>query len=348
MTQNTREIEDEFLKNGTIISKDKHHVLIGWGDRTWSQTPLRGDAPDFYFPDFFLKIGMPWFTHKYWMEISIDQLKKLPEKSLPTIDWKMFQQPFFESKFAELKQSFQSEKLEKAVPYLFETTKSRMSKDQLERSLSSLLNHISQYPAYIYGLWNDEEGFLGATPEILFENDENAKLQTVACAGTYKSEEKNFEVDDKLLSEHGIVVKGIQSSLHSFGNIEVKPIQSIKFAALSHLVTPIEVTLNEPLNFIDLVKALHPTPALGAYPKKPGMLWLEQYQMGVPRGRYGAPAGFYFKDHAKCVVAIRNVQWNREGMSIGAGCGVVPGSSLNLELEEIKLKLKAIKELLKL
>lgn len=348
MAQNTWEIYNEFLRNGTILTKDKQHVLIGWGDRTWSQTPLRGDAPDFYFPDFFLKIGMPWFTHKYWMEISIDELKKLPEKSMPAIVWNLTQQPFFESKFAELKQSFQSKNLEKAVPYLFETSKSLMSKDQLENSLLSLLNHISQYPSYIYGLWNDEEGFLGATPEILFENNGNTKIKTVACAGTYKSNDKNPNIDEKLLSEHGIVVKGIQSSLQSFGSIDVKPIQSVKFATLSHLITPIEVTLHEPLNFIDLVKALHPTPALGAYPKKPGMIWLEQYQMGVPRGRYGAPAGFYFKDHVKCVVAIRNVQWNRTGMSIGAGCGVVAGSSLNLELDEIKLKLKAIKELLKL
>lgn len=344
MTSMTDEIYQTFLRSGTLLSKDKHHLLIGWGRRKWSSKRPDVEAPSFYFPDFFLKIGMPWFIHEQWMEISLEEFKTFLPKKVPQeeINWH-FNADFFEAKFAELEKSIDSKQLVKAVPYLFESTTTTMSIQRLEMSLSHLMDYIGLYPAHVYGLWGEREGFLGATPEILFDQT-HGLLETMACAGTFP--QNDCLIDEKLLLEHAVVVEGIRSSLEPFGPVTIGEKQSANFGKLVHLVTPIQLQLKSNGEFEKLVRALHPTPALGAFPKEPGMLWLEQYQMEIPRDRYGAPAGFYSNHHSKCLVGIRNVQWNGRGMKIGAGCGVVKGSTLKLELDEIKLKLEAIKEML--
>lgn len=348
MTKMTAEIYSEFIKSGTIISKNKKSLLIGWGERQWSQSPLNGEGPDFYFPDFFLKIGMPWFCHDSWLEISSEELLEFnPENKTTPVKWETAQLPFFESKFLELQELIEQKELVKAVPYLFQTSNAKMTDQLLQSTLNSLCKYIGNFPAEIYGLWHGTEGFLGATPEILFNKLKHSnELETVACAGTFNSDIEDAEVCPKLLLEHGIVVEGIKKSLDIFGSVRQKALQQIKFACLTHLITPILVSLDEELDFTKIVRSLHPTPALGAYPRDKGMLWLEEYQMGMPRGRYGAPAGFQLNSHAKCLVGIRNVQWGTKGLLIGAGCGVVSGSTLKLELQEIHLKLQAIKELL--
>jgi menaquinone-specific isochorismate synthase len=351
MTVMTQEIYEAFLKKGTILSKDKHHLLIGWGKRKWSQKPLDDNKPNFYFPDFFLKIGMPWFSHECWMEIPILEFASYiqDQKTLPEIKWEITKADYFEKAFLGLEESFKTHEIVKAVPYVFESTNVKMTEAQLQSTLKNLIDYTGKYPAFLYGLWDEEEGFLGATPEILFNKSTDSKiLETVACAGTYNPQDENLKFCPKLLLEHDIVVQGIEASLKPFGDVYFKPKKSMQFASLMHLITPIKVTLCKEFNFLEIVRALHPTPALGAYPKMSGMLWLEQYQMVIPRGRFGAPAGFYSNSSATCFVAIRNVQWSRKGMKIGAGCGVVCGSNLSQEWQEINLKLKAIKDLLKL
>ena len=92
---------------------------------------------------------------------------------------------------------------------------------------------------------------------------------------------------------------------------------------------------------------MHPTPALGAFPRRPGMEWLKEYQQKIDRRRFGAPVGYAIEDaQAKCYVAIRNVQWTKNQMLLAAGCGIVATSQYDAEWAEIKLKLQAIKEML--
>ena len=99
---------------------------------------------------------------------------------------------------------------------------------------------------------------------------------------------------------------------------------------------PIEVILEQPIDFKAATTALHPTPALGAFPKEAGFTWLENYNQQMPRGRYGAPVGCLLNNQATCIVAIRNVQWKGSQAKIGAGCGIVKESVLENEWNEIR------------
>ena len=202
----------------------------------------------------------------------------------------------------------------------------------------------------MYGCWNANEGMLGVTPEALFSHNTQMPhmVKTMAVAGTcHPSHDlEAFFQDDKERYEHRLVVEGICRSLHDLGKICVEEMQLLHLPNLVHLMTPIHLTLNQPFRFDSFVQKLHPTPALGAFPPTEGRKWLEEFDKHTPRQRYGAPTGFHhpLAGLSHCFVAIRNVQWNTNGMRIGAGCGVVKQSTFEKEWKEIHMKIRAIRE----
>ena len=69
----------------------------------------------------------------------------------------------------------------KAVPVAFEAAEINLTPQQISLMIFKLLQQSDV--AEVYGLWNREEGMLGATPELLFRY-EGAQLHSVALAGT--------------------------------------------------------------------------------------------------------------------------------------------------------------------
>jgi menaquinone-specific isochorismate synthase len=96
-----------------------------------------------------------------------------------------------------------------------------------------------------------------------------------------------------------------------------------------------------------MIEKLHPTPALGAFPKKDGRTWLLDYEnRGVPRMRLGAPFGaISSQGFCRTVVAIRNLQWKNSTLWIGAGCGIINQSLVDREWQEILGKIRSVKKL---
>jgi menaquinone-specific isochorismate synthase len=345
----------EWLNCGTLFSGEGDSLILGWGERQWVPGP-DDSRPSFYFPDFFLKDSAPWFIQEHTTELKLSELINFcsqiatpPRKNHP---WNTPHEQLFCEVFQDLQVDIAAGSLAKGVPFIIESVPMSMDHGQLIRSLKAILNYALHHPARLYGFWDKQEGMLGATPEILFRHEKNKQLETVACAGTKNIHEDQhlFLSDSKELFEHELVVKGITESLSPYGKVAVGDLQLLKLPKLMHLVTPLTVNLDDDVPFQEIVQALHPTPALGAFPKKEGVDWLEKLQNRIDRVRYGAPVGFLMpeKKVSHCYVAIRNVQWNDEGMQIAAGCGVVADSRFEKEWAEIQLKLKAIKEMLAL
>lgn len=346
----------QWLTNGAVISSTPGRLLLGWGGQqrvAWTTNTVKKTS--FYFPDFFLQDQRPWFQYEHMQEIDTNDLFQLlsEEKSElnycnPTYTWKSDHHSLFCCTFDDLMRKMAAGELDKAVPFVFENSSVTMTSSQLIHSLCNALKYAGKYPVYLYGFWNQHEGMIGLTPEILFQYREGRQLQTMACAGTSRKEDcsREFLSDPKQAHEHQLVVKGIYEALTPFGNVHVGKKQLLSLPNINHLVTPITVDLASIPNFDEIVRVLHPTPALGAFPRAPGMHWLESYQQLINRGRFGAPAGYLNEDGtAACYVAIRNIQWDQSKMLIGAGCGVVPASQCDNEWAEINLKLKAIKEM---
>lgn len=347
-----------FLNYGSIISLGRDSLIVGWGMRQ-QHSEQRTSGCSFYAPDFFLTDEKPWFSHEKYTKISSRQLQQLlSETDLltapPTYDWKQPYQNVFNEAFEKLQQDYKNRTLLKAVPYVFECAEGLVSSKQIADSLVSILKYAEHNPVFIYGCWDDSSGLLGATPELLFRVNENdpSIVETVACAATRQvhTNEEGFVPDEKESNEHTIVIEGIRESLKSFGDVAVGATQEIILPPISHLLTPIQLKTKYDISFEQIVKALHPTPALGAYPKESGRQWLKDYQTLVDRKRFGAPFGcVYPEEHLQvCYVAIRNVQWEAQTLMLGAGCGVVKNSERDKEWEEILLKLNAVKQILAL
>lgn len=349
---------DAFIASGSLMSCEEGKILLGWGERKWITNPQSAAQLLFYFPDFFLKNSLLWFEHAHFTELNIDDFLQLIPKTNKTLDkkieWQCTDKQQFNASFNDLQKKINNNDLFKAVPYVFERSCHLMEPEILINSLYNLIQYSQSQPLYLYGFWDQKSGILGATPELLFRfaKKNTAILETVACAGTCNKNERSNEFlsDAKELLEHQLVVEGITESLASYGKVSIGNLKVLELPTLFHLMTPIEVDLETQVEFDTIVRSLHPTPALGAFPKKEGIAWLENYQTQIPRNRYGAPVGYLREgsNEAQCFVGIRNVQWNETGLAIGAGCGVVKTSQLDKEWNEVRLKIRTIKEMLAL
>lgn len=351
------EFIEEFLHSGTLISFDKKDVLLGWGNRYWSSVHANRKEYAFYFPDFFLEQPKPWFYQQKTQVLPAvelaHQLSRV-SKSCAKWTWSPPNQALYTALFQDLKKSYlEAGLLKKGVPFAQALAKGTMTRQQKAQSLLSLLKVHQDSPCYLYGFWDDSQGILGATPEILFSKESGSgEVETVACAGTRASDDAISLLleDPKELAEHRYVIDGITKSLSSIGKIAVHDMQVLQLPHIKHLYTPITFKPYHAVTFTELVKMLHPTPALGTYPKEAGNSWLRAIQKKINRQRFGAPVGFLREEYEKfaCYVAIRNMQWQKSQISLCAGGGVVLQSELEKEWKEILLKINTIKKMLAL
>lgn len=179
----------------------------------------------------------------------------------------------------------------------------------------------------------------------------------MALAGTRAtSEEKAHSLltDSKERFEHELVARGLREKLQALGELEISGPRVWDIGRLSHLRSDVRLNIaNDSVRpdrlFSEMVALLHPTPALGVAPVS--VDWrrcLKSLDEPVERGRFGAPFGLVDPEgRTQALVAIRNVQWNEQGsVLIGSGCGVVKGSHVEQEWQEMELKRRSVRELL--
>lgn len=328
---------EQFLKIGSILSLNEEQLLIGIGSRSWLPKP-----GIFYFPDFFLSKEASWCQHDEVVVVSklefIDLLSKIHEDQVPPI-WRQPDSRAFVDAFSDIK----NHGLEKLVPYVTTTTHDKMTQSRLCHTLiHAISNSVNQT---VYGYWSEQGGMIGVTPESLFTLKGNL-LETMAVAGTALRERdaNDFLQDPKERKEHNLVIDGIVESLKNFGDVRVGVTEVLELKDLSHLKTNIFLELKDIVDLNQIIRALHPTPALGTYPKNKGTEWLAQYNLRQPRMCYGAPIACLYQGEVRCFVAIRNVQWTPRAMAIIAGCGVVQESLMENEWKEVLLKTESVKK----
>lgn len=326
-----------FVRN---VSGDWH---VGYGRSRWSEAP---DGPAFYAPDFFLSDEKPWLNFEKvetWPERiwKAHTYQRYPQKLIA-----MFEAPdrarFF-ARTRELLNQIANHELEKAVPVEFECA-TEFSRPDWHAMLKSLSGVAEQYP---YGFWTEREAILGVTPEVLFASN-GSYLNTMALAGTAKISAPSLLESDKDLHEHDLVIRDIHSRLAKFGEVMVGGTIERVLPNLKHLYTPIRVQLASNYEFNEVIRSLHPTAALGGYPREAAAAWLKAQPEASLRRRFGAPFGYFDGENAFIVVAIRNLQLHSGRLWLGSGCGVVKGSDPEREWEELRLKRDTIRRQLEI
>lgn len=200
-------------------------------------------------------------------------------------------------------------------------------------------------------LMEPEEGaaFVGASPERLFRR-EGASIFSEAVAGTRPrglSTVDDEELRDELLgslkdqAEHSYVRISIGESLGPLcEEIEIEERASeMKLARGRHLVSRIRGTLREGVTDAEVLAALHPTPAVGGYPREAAIQRIQELEP-FDRGWYAGPVGWIGAGGAEFAVGIRSGLVRGGRLALYSGAGIVEGSTPDGEWAEIEQKIE--------
>lgn len=224
----------------------------------------------------------------------------------------------------------------------------------------TIMNHRlrQKFPeCYHFMIRQDSETtFMGATPERL-ASFRNGVFLTEGLAGSTSRGESALE-DETLAhsllksrkdrEEHAFVVRSIDDSLKSFTDKVDHPQtpRIKKLENVQHLFTPISASIREGVDIHELIRELHPTPAVGGFPKKESVAYLQDIEQ-MERGWYAAPVGWYnLKGSGEFAVAIRSALLHGRKAFLYAGCGIVADSDPEKEWDETLLKFKPMLEAL--
>lgn len=190
---------------------------------------------------------------------------------------------------------------------------------------------------------------ISLTPETLLTVD-NQMVTTMALAGTMPrgndpqsdlSFEKILLTDKKNLNEQSIVTTSVEKTLNEFCiNVKIEDRFVKKLKHVQHLQNNFCARLKNPKSLFQLIRALHPTPALGGEPKELGLKTIAKIEKN-PRNLYGASVGFYQNNYARFLVNIRNISFknNDDSLLIYGGAGILPESSALNEWIETENKM---------
>ena len=208
--------------------------------------------------------------------------------------------------------------------------------------------------AYIFALSREGHTFLGASPERLARVD-GRRVETMALAGTEPRGASALEdrllgeellQQEKLQSEHAVVAETIREALAPLTrnlNVPERP-RLLKLHNVQHLMTPISGTLRDNLSVLQVVAALHPTPAVAGEPKAPALEAIRRTEH-LDRGWYAGPIGLIAADGSgEFAVALRSALVTGRCATLFAGCGIVDGSDPDQEYDESIWKLQVMLE----
>ena len=195
-------------------------------------------------------------------------------------------------------------------------------------------------PAVGYEL-RAEDGttLLGASPERLFTL-EAGRLETQALASSAAPGELDrLTGGRKEAREHAAVVESIRVALLPLSSeveIGAAP-QPLALGYVSHLRTPVRARLRPGVSSADVVRALHPTAAVGGTPRDGALAFLRTHER-LARGWYAGAIGWLGPDRADLRVALRCALLRGNAARLFSGAGCVPGSTAEGEWTETAVK----------
>lgn len=217
---------------------------------------------------------------------------------------------------------------------------------QVESVLKRLLEE--QLASYIFAIESEDKCFIGASPELLVQKQKDEFL-TMCLAGTIArgaSVDEDEYLGNKLLNdkknlhEHAIVVQMIKNAMQEGCTGVAAPEKPALYKGrnVQHLYTPIVGRALNNISLLDMVEKLHPTPALGGYPRPDALKEIREQEL-LDRGWYGAPIGWIDgKGDGEFAIAIRSGLIQDTSVSLFAGCGIVGDSNPKNEYEETQMK----------
>jgi menaquinone-specific isochorismate synthase len=197
------------------------------------------------------------------------------------------------------------------------------------------------------------EGLVAATPELLVSRTGDV-VRSHPMAGTAPrggDPASDQRLAAGLLSsakdrhEHQITIDMVHDTLLpwcSYLDYEAEP-SVVAVANVQHLATLVEGRLSQPPpSVLEMVAALHPTPAVAGWPREPAVAWIAEHE-GLDRGRYAGTAGWVDgRGNGTWSVVVRSAELSGSTARVLAGVGVVTDSDPDAELAETSAKFEAV------
>lgn len=236
-----------------------------------------------------------------------------------------------------------AEELTKVVPMALCKVEARGRLDPA----TALGNVAALYPECArFAFQRGDAVFLGASPERLVqkaglavEADALAGSAPRRVAGDARAAAALLE-SDKDRREHRFVVDAIEGALAPLSREMTVPGAPVvrTLRNVHHLWTPIGATLARPMHVLDLVRLLHPTPAVCGTPREAAIRWIAAHEPAT-RGWYaGAVGHFDAAGDGAFSVAIRSGLLAGGEAWLYAGAGIVEGSDATMEYAETRTK----------
>ncbi|WP_162888608.1 isochorismate synthase MenF [Dechloromonas sp. HYN0024] len=205
------------------------------------------------------------------------------------------------------------------------------------RVLGQLVRQQPSSLVYAYG--NGQQHFLGATPERLIRLVDQ-RIDADALAGTSWPGSLALSAG-KNRHEQALVVEAVCAALLPFCDQPPTIGLASEHAAghLHHLRSRISAKVGPDTTLLDLVRALHPTPAIGGFPVLAAQAWLAEHKE-QRSGWYSGGIGLLnASGDGEFSVALRSALLDGHTAKLHAGAGIVAGSDALQELAETNAKL---------
>jgi menaquinone-specific isochorismate synthase len=218
-------------------------------------------------------------------------------------------------------------------------------------SVATLLLRLSQtYPGcFLYLV----DGFCGASPELLVARHGDV-VTAQPMAGT-KPRRGDPDADALLAAEllasptyrreHQVTIDAVHDTLLAFSSyVDYEPEPSVvPLANVVHLATQVEGRLSHPpASILELVGALHPTPAVCGRPRDAALAVIAELEQ-LDRGPYAGAVGWVDRlGNGAWAVSIRGAEVHGRTARVVAGNGMVGDSDPPTELIETRAKLQAM------
>ena len=199
---------------------------------------------------------------------------------------------------------------------------------------------------------------VGATPELLVRR-RGRVVEATPLAGSsqrFGDASRDRASADRLFGsskdreEHAVVVEDVARVLRAFCDDLVHPHEPelLGTANVWHLATPFHGRLHDPaVTALELVGALHPTPAVCGTPRDVAREALEELEP-IERGGYAGPVGWMeATGDGEWAIALRCAEITRSTARLFAGAGIVADSVPEAEVDETERKFRALLDALR-
>ncbi len=206
------------------------------------------------------------------------------------------------------------------------------------------------------------DGMVGATPELLVRIRQR-RLESRVLAGTARRRPGSaaereaeaarlaawLEADGKNNREHALARASAIEALEPLCSVVEAPERFVlTLPNVLHLASDISGVVAGDTGALSLVKALHPTAAVGGTPTPAAVALIDELE-GMDRGRYAGPVGWVdWHGEGEWCIALRSAELSGPGAGPGAparvfgGGGIMPDSDPEDELAETRAKMRPV------